>query len=285
MISIIICSRTKIISSTLSENIESTIVSSYELIVIDNSENKYTIFEAYNEGIDRSKGKYLCFIHDDILFKTEGWGANINRIFSENLKIGLIGVAGAKSKTKMPSLWWHCPGGQNVLNIIQHTPNKEKHNWSWGFEESSNVEVVIVDGVFMAIRKDERIRFNSEMIGFHNYDLNISFEYIKNGYKIVVSNEILIEHFSTGTINKQWVESSYDLYIKYKDFLPLSLDNSEVNKKQEIVNAKKYLNECLKFKKYKIALTISQKILGINSFSNSFLFFGKTILKLIKIIE
>lgn len=285
MISIIICSRTKTINSTLFENIESTIGYPYELIVVDNSENKYTIFEAYNKGIERSKGDYLCFIHDDILFRTDGWGTNINRIFRENHQIGLIGVAGAKSKTKMPSLWWYCPGGHNVLNIIQHTSNKEKHNWNWGFKECFNEEVVIIDGVFMALRKDQRIRFNPAMTGFHNYDLNLSFECVKLGYKIVVTNEILIEHFSSGTINKQWVESSYELYSLYKKFLPLSLDKSKTNKKQEIVNAKKYLNECLKFKKYKIAFIISKELLYINSFSNSVLFFGKTILKLIKIVD
>jgi hypothetical protein len=51
-----------------------------------------------------------------------------------------------------------------------------------GFEMCSNIdiEVVVVDGIFM--EKNSRLRFSSEMKGFHNYDLNISFEYKKNGY-------------------------------------------------------------------------------------------------------
>ena len=67
MISIIICSRDKSISEELSTNISETINHDYELIVIDNSKNKYSIFEAYNSGIKKSKGLYWCFIHDDIL--------------------------------------------------------------------------------------------------------------------------------------------------------------------------------------------------------------------------
>ena len=68
MISIIICCRIQTINKDLSENIKNTVGCDYELIVIDNSQNSYSIFEAYNLGIERSNGDYLCFIHDDILY-------------------------------------------------------------------------------------------------------------------------------------------------------------------------------------------------------------------------
>ena len=72
MISIIICSRTQAISKDLSENVQNTVGCDHELVIIDNSENQYSIFEAYNLGIKQSKGEYLCFAHDDILFHTKG---------------------------------------------------------------------------------------------------------------------------------------------------------------------------------------------------------------------
>ena len=71
MISIIICSRTASISDELNQNIDQTIGIPYELVVIDNSENLYSIFSAYNEGVKRSKYEMLCFMHDDIIFKTK----------------------------------------------------------------------------------------------------------------------------------------------------------------------------------------------------------------------
>ncbi len=71
MISLIICSRKSDISNSLKENIERTIGTDYELIVIDNSTNKYSIFSAYNEGVRRSKGDILCFMHEDILYHME----------------------------------------------------------------------------------------------------------------------------------------------------------------------------------------------------------------------
>ncbi|HEY9220460.1 MAG TPA: glycosyltransferase [Lutibacter sp.] len=279
-ISVIICSRTKNITPVLTENIKDTIGCDYELIVIDNSENHYSIFEAYNLGIEKSKGEYLCFIHDDILFHTIGWGDIVNRIFNDDEQIGLIGVAGAKSKTKMPSAWWNCEEKQKVINIIQHIPNKVKENWNMGIKNNLLEEVVAIDGVFMVARKDDKVHFNENLTGFHNYDLNISFEYIKNGYKILVTNEILLEHFSLGTINEAWINSTFKIHSIYKKLLPLLSPQSKINKKLEVSNAIKFINQCLKFNKYKVAFTVWFQLLILKPISKYHIYFWKRILKI-----
>lgn len=279
MISIIICSRTQAISEGLSMNIKNTVGCEHELIVINNSENAYSIFEAYNLGIERSKGNFLCFIHDDILFHTDGWGLIIQHIFSENIKIGLIGVAGAKIKTKMPSAWWDCAEEDKVLNIIQHKNNGEKETNNSGFQKESITEVVAIDGVFMAMRKDKRIRFDTEMNGFHNYDLNISFEYNKNGYKIMVTNQILIEHFSSGTLNEAWIDSTYKIHNLYKSILPLSIPNTEINKKNEMVNAVRIINKCIEYNRNEIAVTIWGTFFLMHPLSKYHFTFWKKIIK------
>lgn len=277
MISIIICSRTKTINDVLTHNIQTTIGCEYELIVIDNSERQYSIFEAYNLGINKSNGQYLCLIHDDILFHTLGWGNIIRDLFVDK-QIGLIGIAGAKSKTKMPSLWWLCPKEDKVASLIQHTNNGEVERWSTGFDQESIIGVVAIDGVFMAMRKDNRLLFYSQMKGFHNYDLNISFEYKKLGYEIIVTNQVLIEHFSLGTIKEDWVESSYELYNIYKNNLPLNVDKNVSNKNQEISNAIWFINECFTFKKYKIAFAIWKRLFYLNPFLRYHLIFWKRII-------
>jgi glycosyltransferase involved in cell wall biosynthesis len=71
MISIIICSRNLGIDPKLSTNITSTIGCEYELIVIDNSQNKYSIFQAYNIGIEKSTSEIICFVHEDVLFHSK----------------------------------------------------------------------------------------------------------------------------------------------------------------------------------------------------------------------
>jgi len=75
MISLISCSRNSDISLKLKDNIAATIGCDYELVFIDNSKNSYNIFQAYNEGVSRSKGDILCFMHDDVIFFVRMVGA------------------------------------------------------------------------------------------------------------------------------------------------------------------------------------------------------------------
>lgn len=279
MISIIICSRSQIISFDLSENIKNTIGYAYELIVIDNSESQYSIFEAYNLGIEKSIGDYLCFIHDDIFIHTTGWGNSIHRIFSEDQQIGLIGVAGVKIKTKMPSAWWDCPEDQKVINIIQHFPNQKKEKWEFGFENGSTTEVVAIDGVFMAMRNDKDICFDFDLKGFHNYDLNISFECKKLGYKIMVTDEILLEHFSLGTLNEAWVCSTYEIHHRYNSLLPLGRYEKPIDKNLEVANAKRFIEESLKYNLNTIAISVWIKLFCLYPVSNYHYTFWKRIIK------
>lgn len=280
MISIIICSRTIAINYDLSVNIKKSVGCDFELIIIDNSKNDYSIFEAYNHGIRHSKGEYVCFMHDDILFRTNDWGKILTEIFDENLNIGLIGVAGAKIKTQFPSAWWDVAKAEdNVINIIQHHKQKKSEIHNYGFNDEKNVNVVVIDGVFMAMRRDKRISFNIELSGFHTYDLNISLEYKKYNYDIIVTNEILIEHFSSGVINKEWIISSDKIHRMYNDVLPLSLDNNYNNKALEIKNAKRFIGKCLNFGLKKIAICTWFKLFIINPISKYHYRFWKLILK------
>jgi glycosyltransferase involved in cell wall biosynthesis len=253
----------------------------YELVVIDNSENKYSIFEAYNLGIERSKGGYLCFVHDDILFHTENWGQIVENIFESDTTIGLLGIAGAKSKTKMPSAWWDCLGDQIAISIIQHSKikGKEIEKLIYGFEEGiTEVEVVFIDGVFMAMRKDNRIRFNNFITGFHNYDLNISLEYKKYNYKILVTNKILIEHFSIGNINQEWITSAFEFHNIYKNSLPLKTTTRYLTEEMEFSNGKKFIDNCLKYNNYKIACSVWRKLFCLHPISNYHIKFWKVVL-------
>lgn len=270
MISIIICSRTKNISENLSENIKNTIGCEYELIVIDNSENKYSIFEAYNMGIKKSIGTYWCFIHDDILFRSQDWGKKVIDIFDNDIQIGLIGVAGSKIKTRMPSAWWDCPYELTVVNITHRLQNNQNEVQCHGFNQSNYVEVAVIDGVFMAARSNKSISFDESLTGFHHYDLFLCLQYLKQNLKIVAANQVLIEHFSIGTINKTWVASAMTFDKKYGKMLPLNPVNSckaiELEK-IEFNNGKLFIQKLFDFKLKKIAFFIWLRLLKIKPIS------------------
>ena len=251
MISVIICSRSSEIEKTLLSNIQRTIGCDYELIFIDNSENKYSIFAAYNLGMKKSKGNYLCFLHDDIYMHTLNWGLTVERVFNEANEIGILGVAGAKIKTKTASGWWNCPDDYKVINIIQHINKNKIENWYYGFKSHNLEEVVTIDGVFMVVKNGNNIFFNEKLNGFHNYDFNICLEAKMKDLKIFVTNEILIEHFSNGIINQSWYQETSRIHRMYENELPLVLKN-EIDKenlnKLEAKNGYSFLKKYLQLK-------------------------------------
>lgn len=281
MLSIIICSRRSEIDSNLFENIKESIGCDYELIVIDNSKNQKSIFEAYNLGIEKSKGKFLCFMHDDILVHTNNWGNILESLFNSDASFGLIGVAGAKVKSRMPSAWWDCPHDQKAVNMIQHFSKERIVNWNYGFEQGNNVEVVAIDGVFMAMRKNEHIRFDTKMKGFHNYDLNISLEHKKNNYKIIVTNEILIEHFSLGNLDENWLLSTLKAHKIYTNYLPISIgfQDSEIIKSLEIKNAKRVIKQILSFGLNRKSISLWFNFFSLSLYSKFYLEYLNRIFK------
>lgn len=227
MISLIICSRKPYIPDDLKLNIAKTIGIAYELIVIDNSENKYSIFSAYNEGVRRAKFPYVCFMHEDILFHTEDWGVKVTEHFKDKT-IGLIGVVGGHYMPKCPASWWstECRSGQVLQGqLVDKKYSTEKFIWERYKPEDSNwVEVAAVDGLWFCVPKDlfNTIRFDEEAFsGFHCYDTDICYQISNTGYSVNVVFDILIEHKSYGNQDLSFYNERTKCFNKWAENLPL----------------------------------------------------------------
>ena len=245
MISIIICSKYPEISRELKENIDETIGVTHEIIVIDNSSSQYSIFSAYNKGVSHSKHQYLCFIHEDVIFKTQNWGKNL----IEHLKdknTGVIGVAGGKLATRIPASWWTV--GPGFKNLVQHYKKKSTIATET-VNDQTNIkqQVVVLDGVFLSLRKElfDTIRFDEELTGFHAYDHDISIQTIIAGYKNYVVFNILLEHFSEGNLNAHYYTNLIKLYKKRIDYLPIFTPDISVNIRENIPHVERKMLEKL----------------------------------------
>lgn len=244
-LTIIICSKKGNIDQRLFKNIKETVGCEYELIIINNFENKHSIFEAYNIGLEKSKTAFAVFIHEDILFHSKKWGSLIINYFQMNKNLGLIGVAGSKVRSDVPSAWWDNPKRFLFQNIIHCYPNGEVKHEMKGFSRKDQVEEVsVIDGVFIAMRKDENLKFNDRLTGFHNYDQSISIDFLNKGYKVWVTNEVLIEHFSLGKIDKAWIRSTLDFNKVYRKSLPKEAQEAVITKKDKIYILERFLNNC-----------------------------------------
>lgn len=205
----------------LRANIETKIGYAYEIIIIDNSERNYNIFEAYNLGVKRSKGNILCFLHDDILFHTNNWGVKVIRHFT-NPNVGAIGIAGTPYLTKTPGSWW--AGGLINQQICYQEDAELKVNTRYLRNKKEDIkQVVALDGVWFCVKRElfEKIKFDDENFkDFHFYDVDLSMQINQLGYKLFTIYDILIEHNSKGNINKHWIENAKKFTQKWKNMLP-----------------------------------------------------------------
>lgn len=222
MLSIIICSRNKTLPSELTENISYTIGVDYEMIVIDNSENSYSIFSAYNTGFAKSKYPYICFVHEDVHFHTQNWGERIIAHLQEPTT-GILGLAGSDLVTRIPG---SCSGKTSCINIIQSDRSGKKPSIKNFYPENfsqSKHSTILLDGVLLCVRRDlmEKLKFDEKIGGFHGYDFDIALQSAIAGYKNYVIYDIELEHFSRGQFDKLYIRSLITVFKKWEKFLPL----------------------------------------------------------------
>lgn len=224
MISIIICSRKADISNELKQNIAATIGCEYEVVVINNAKNDYTIFTAYNEGVRRAKGDVLCFMHEDIIFRSADWGQRVVQMFADN-SIGCIGVIGSWFLPQKEASWWFCNAFAGEL--IQGEYDK-KGNYRT-FVEGEKVDgklkdVVVIDGCWFCIPKAlfKEIRFDDHTFdSFHCYDVDICMQVLNVGKRVVVCSDIRIEHQSGGNVNATYFDQLSLFHKKWEKQLPI----------------------------------------------------------------
>jgi glycosyltransferase involved in cell wall biosynthesis len=236
MISVIICSANKKALELVTQNIEDTIGVPHEIIAFDNSNGEKGICEIYNEGTKRARYSILCFMHEDIALKTENWGNKVVSLFISSDKIGLIGIAGGGYKSLTPSSWYNYHLQENggfYANLIQGF----KHSGKESVKEYKNPKgetlsrVACIDGCWMCTRKSiaERFPFDHNLLKkFHGYDLDFSIA-VNQRFQVVVTFEILLEHFSEGKFDKLWMDEIQKVHKKWSHYLPVNVD--ELNEK------------------------------------------------------
>lgn len=227
MISIIICSVDPALLEKVTLNIKDTIGVPFEIISTDNRAANEGLCSIYNKAGCRARYETLCFIHEDVLFRTRNWGP----LLLDHLKdpaIGLLGVAGGDAMGTVPSTWSN-PFRSREINLIQHYKAGDvisRHLFAtedgvWRPRKTA----LVLDGVFLSTRKSlfDKFKFDATHFpGFHGYDIDYSLQ-IGSRYKVVVVFDILLSHFSEGRQDRQWLESTLAVHRKWKDRLPVSV--------------------------------------------------------------
>lgn len=271
MISIIVSTYKPEVFAMFTENIAQTIGVEYEIIKIENK-GQMGLCEAYNKGKSQAKYPYLCFSHDDIQINTSNWGHYIIQKLKEDSTLGLLGIAGGGYKPWMPSAWFFS-GDQRFRRLNISQTDKATGERVRRIDNPNNIitgldYVVTLDGCWFCTTKDIANQYNFDdktFKDYHCYDLDYSLQ-VGEKYKLAVSFDLDIEHFSYGGFSDKWLAESFKLHEKWKDQLPRSCDDPGPDEIQIV-----------EFHAYCFLLSITNKYGSDKSKLKSLLFSIKTV--------
>ncbi len=221
MLSIIIMSNRAGNFEKIKENISVTVGTPYEIIRIEHIDGG--ISKGYNAGALLSNFSYLCFVHDDVLFHTNSWGKLIvNHLKNES--VGVIGVMGGRYKSAFGLGWrdgrtdfyrFHSKSGLEGGKVLYFNPG-----------DKIKSRVVCLDGVFLCCRKEIWQQYQFDEInfkGFHFYDIDYSFRVAQHFQNFMI-NDVLLEHFSQGNRDKQFIGDALIFEKIHKAHLPFTIE-------------------------------------------------------------
>jgi glycosyltransferase involved in cell wall biosynthesis len=248
MISIIVCSINKAYLEQVKQNIAFTIGAEHEIIAIDNTVNSIGICAVYNKAAAAAKYPYLCFLHEDVLFHSNGWGAIAAEILSDK-GIGILGICGGVYKSQAPSAWIDIPRSHRRANMKWRDEKGALIDYINRTSEQSDLsETVTLDGLCLMMRKEvwQEYKFDEVNVkGFHYYDLDIALRVGKK-YRLVVSHKISAEHLSLGNFGNAWIKETLLFHKRFYNQLPVSTGISSQAEKDylESFSLKRFLEHC-----------------------------------------
>lgn len=203
------------------DNVRNTCGVNSSIIFVVNTDG-VSLTQIYDDMIKQYKGDIIVFMHDDIEFLRKDWGKTIVELFDKHKDYGIIGVAGSAQFDKNGAWWNYDKKYGQVLH------RKEGKSWLTAFSpllKNDLEEVVVVDGLFMAVHKNRITKgFDLGIEGFNHYDTSFCIANFLDGKtKIGVTTNIRIAHNSVGELKQEWFDNRSKLIEKYGDKFPLEI--------------------------------------------------------------
>lgn len=191
-----------------------------QLLIYEN-DNKYSLTELYNRGLDESVNDIVVFMHDDLIIETPDVTEKIIRLFKRN-EHSIIGLAGTTNL--LSGMWWE--DRSSMYGIVGHEHEGKRHVNFYSEQRFNDLvkDVVVVDGLFMMVHKKRiKSRFNEDFKGFHFYDISFCMENFMNNTLVGVTTKIRVTHKSIGMVNEEWVKNKKQFEDKFGFMLPRTL--------------------------------------------------------------
>lgn len=180
-----------------------------EVILVENSEN-YGFSKGNNKGVETAKGEYICLLNPDTLVSETVFKNTLH--FAENHPdFGAIGVkmidgTGSflpESKRNLPT----------PKVAFQKLTGKSDNYYANHLKQEETGKVEILAGAFMFMKKSRYLKVGGldEDYFMYGEDINLSYQFIKEGYQNYYLGEETILHFKgESTIkDKEYAERFY----------------------------------------------------------------------------
>jgi GT2 family glycosyltransferase len=187
----------------------------WELIGIHDAKS---LAEGYNRAVERAKGEWLIFSHDDIEILSPAFPQRLKSHLSRFDLIGLVGTS------RVVNSRWLSAGTPYIFGQVCHFQKDGQVTVDvYGAPRPVVGNIQGLDGVFMASNKNvlAKVKFDAETFDhFHLYDLDFSLTAYHAGFRLAVANDINILHHSPGQFDKTWEEYARRFEQKWRPSLP-----------------------------------------------------------------
>lgn len=159
----------------------------YEVDIIAVTEAE-SMTKGYNEAMEASDAKYKIYMHQDVFILYPYFLQSVLDIFSQNDKIGMIGMVGVENMPVDGVMWHDYRRGCLYRGDAEAYFEKLNYNTYHYRTEDGLWNVQAVDGLMMVTSKD--IPWREDIFdGWDFYDASQSFEMLRAGYKVVVPEQ------------------------------------------------------------------------------------------------
>lgn len=180
-----------------------------------------SLTEIYGDVVDSKEihTDVVVFVHDDVKFLRDGWGAELLRMFKEHEDYGIIGVAGS-AEFNSEAAWWR---NKKIYGQVLH--RHDGQSWLSAYSpllDKDLEEVCVVDGLFFAVCRPRLAHnFDKSFKGFNFYEIDLCLaNFFSKKCKVGVTTNIRVAHESMGELKQNWYENRDLLNEKYKGKFP-----------------------------------------------------------------
>jgi len=203
MISIVCaCNNAAILNGWLLKSLKAQTVE-YEMITIDTAKQGFqSAAQALNFGGNRAKGRYIMFVHQDVILPSNTWLEDAEKMLDTIPNLGIAGVVGSVEEGDSVS--------QRTRNVITHGDDMEQI----GGPISSPERVQTLDELLLIIPRDIFQKYQLDEYSCNNWhlygvDYCLTMLTLKKGVYVI---PLFVIHKSKGALtNKRFYKFSFIL--------------------------------------------------------------------------